>query len=66
MTATQRPSEVMISDCTLREGEQQPGVILGTSQKLAIAEILGESGSDEPKSGRLRSRRGTRSNRSRG
>jgi isopropylmalate/homocitrate/citramalate synthase len=38
------PSEVMISDCTLREGEQQPGVILGTSQKLAIAEILGEVG----------------------
>ena len=44
MTATQSPSEVMISDCTLREGEQQPGVILGTSQKLAIAEILGKVG----------------------
>jgi isopropylmalate/homocitrate/citramalate synthase len=44
VTATQSPSEVMISDCTLREGEQQPGVILGTSQKLAIAEILGEVG----------------------
>ena len=48
MTATpspqRAPSEVMISDCTLREGEQQPGVILGTSQKLAIAEILGEVG----------------------
>ena len=47
MTATpspQPPWQVMISDCTLREGEQQPGVILGTSQKLAIAEILGEVG----------------------
>jgi isopropylmalate/homocitrate/citramalate synthase len=44
VTATQSPSEVMISDCTLREGEQQPGVILGTSQKLAIAEILSEVG----------------------
>ena len=43
--STQRaPSEVMISDCTLREGEQQPGVILGTSHKLAIAEILSRVG----------------------
>ncbi len=48
MTATPSPqpapSEVMISDCTLREGDQQPGVILGTSQKLAIAGILAEVG----------------------
>ncbi len=48
MTATpspeSAPAEMMISDCTLREGEQQPGVILDTSQKLAIAEILGEVG----------------------
>src|SRR5260370_1192905 len=37
-------AEVMISDCPLREGDQQPGVILGTSQKLAIAGILAEVG----------------------
>jgi isopropylmalate/homocitrate/citramalate synthase len=48
--AAARPSvqppvgEVMISDCTLREGEQQPGVILNTAQKLAIAELLGAVG----------------------
>jgi isopropylmalate/homocitrate/citramalate synthase len=35
---------VLISDCTLREGEQQPGVILNTAQKLAVADILGDVG----------------------
>jgi isopropylmalate/homocitrate/citramalate synthase len=48
MTANQgqrcAPPAVLISDCTLREGEQQPGVVLGTAEKVAIAEILGDAG----------------------
>lgn len=34
----------MISDCTLREGEQQPGVVLGAPEKVAIAAILRDVG----------------------
>lgn len=33
-----------LSDCTLREGEQQPGVVLGTSQKVEIARLLRDLG----------------------
>lgn len=35
---------MLISDCTLREGEQQPGVVLGASEKKAIAAILRDVG----------------------
>jgi isopropylmalate/homocitrate/citramalate synthase len=35
---------VLISDCTLREGEQQPGVVLGAPEKVAIAGILRDVG----------------------
>jgi isopropylmalate/homocitrate/citramalate synthase len=35
---------VIISDCTLREGEQQPGVVLDRAAKMRIAERLAEIG----------------------
>lgn len=35
---------MLISDCTLREGEQQPGVVLGAEEKTAIAAILRDVG----------------------
>ena len=35
---------VIVSDCTLREGEQQPGIVLDAQTKLAIADVLGELG----------------------
>ncbi len=38
------PSEVVISDCTLREGEQQAGVVLSPSDKLVLARELDEIG----------------------
>jgi isopropylmalate/homocitrate/citramalate synthase len=40
--ASQR--HVVISDCTLREGEQQPGVVLDRTAKMRIAERLAEIG----------------------
>lgn len=36
--------EVIISDCTLREGEQQAGVVLSPSDKLRLARELDEIG----------------------
>lgn len=38
------PQEVILSDCTLREGEQQAGVVLSPSDKLALARGLDEIG----------------------
>jgi isopropylmalate/homocitrate/citramalate synthase len=38
------PKEVIISDCTLREGEQQAGVVLSPSDKLRLAHGLDEIG----------------------
>jgi isopropylmalate/homocitrate/citramalate synthase len=35
---------VLISDCTLREGEQQPDIVLGAPEKVAIAKILSDVG----------------------
>ena len=35
---------VIISDCTLREGEQQPGIVFDLSAKVRIAERLAEIG----------------------
>ncbi len=37
-------ANVVISDCTLREGEQQPGVVLTGEEKLRIAKALDELG----------------------
>lgn len=38
------PAEIVFSDCTLREGEQQPGVVLSTDDKLKLAFALDELG----------------------
>lgn len=37
-------SGIAISDCTLREGEQQPGVVLNGEEKIRIARALDELG----------------------
>jgi isopropylmalate/homocitrate/citramalate synthase len=37
-------SNIVISDCTLREGEQQPGVVLTGDEKVRIAHALDELG----------------------
>jgi isopropylmalate/homocitrate/citramalate synthase len=37
-------SNIEISDCTLREGEQQPGVVLTGEEKIRIAQALDELG----------------------
>lgn len=41
------PESVTIADCTLREGEQQPGVVLNQEQKLAFAKALDDLGIPE-------------------
>ena len=41
------PKRVIISDCTLREGEQQAGVIRDTEEKLRLAHALDELGITE-------------------
>ena len=38
------PEKITIYDTTLRDGEQTPGVCLGTKEKLAIARKLDELG----------------------
>jgi isopropylmalate/homocitrate/citramalate synthase len=38
------PQDVIISDCTLREGEQQAGVILSRKEKIHLAHMLDEIG----------------------
>jgi isopropylmalate/homocitrate/citramalate synthase len=35
---------VIVSDCTLREGEQQPGIVLDGAAKMKIAELLARVG----------------------
>lgn len=41
------PKRVIVADCTLREGEQQPGVILNQEQKIAFAKALDDLGIPE-------------------
>jgi isopropylmalate/homocitrate/citramalate synthase len=41
------PHQVFISDCTLREGEQQAGVVFNKGDKLALAKELDEIGVHE-------------------
>jgi isopropylmalate/homocitrate/citramalate synthase len=41
------PRSVVIIDCTLREGEQAPGVVLTRREKLLIARELDEAGLQE-------------------
>jgi len=50
--ASQRfPEEIIISDCTLRDGEQQPGVVLTKDDKLRLAHTLDEMGIHEIEAG---------------
>jgi isopropylmalate/homocitrate/citramalate synthase len=44
MSAPKTPRRVIVSDCTLREGEQQPGIILDRAAKIRVAERLAEIG----------------------
>ncbi len=45
------PESVIVSDCTLRDGEQQPGVVFSPDQKLALARALDELGIQELEAG---------------
>ena len=39
--------DIIISDCTLRDGEQQPGIVFGPEDKLRVARALDEAGVQE-------------------
>src|ERR1700674_274377 len=39
-----RPRFVLITDCTLREGEQAPGVVMSPTEKLKLARELDAAG----------------------
>ncbi len=41
------PKKILISDCTLREGEQHPGIVFGKEDKLRLAHALDEIGIPE-------------------
>jgi len=43
--------DIIVSDCTLRDGEQQPGVVFSPEQKLALARALDEVGIQEIEAG---------------
>jgi isopropylmalate/homocitrate/citramalate synthase len=44
LTKHNLPEKVFISDCTLREGEQQAGVVMSRKQKIRLACLLDEIG----------------------
>jgi len=39
--------DIIISDCTLRDGEQQPGIVFGPEDKMRLAQTLDEMGIPE-------------------
>jgi len=39
--------DIIISDCTLRDGEQQPGIVFGPEDKMRLAQALDEMGIPE-------------------
>jgi isopropylmalate/homocitrate/citramalate synthase len=39
--------DIIISDCTLRDGEQMPGVVFGLDDKVRLAQVLDEIGIPE-------------------
>ena len=45
------PKEVLIHDCTLRDGEQQPGLVFREDEKVAIAQRLDELGIQQIEAG---------------
>ncbi|MBI4318311.1 MAG: 2-isopropylmalate synthase [Chloroflexi bacterium] len=45
------PEKVLIHDATLRDGEQTPGIVLRSDEKVAIASALGELGVDRIEAG---------------
>ncbi len=51
MKKIRTPGPVWIVDTTLRDGEQSPGVIFSTKEKLEIASLLDEAGVDEIEAG---------------
>lgn len=46
-----KAERIIISDCTLRDGEQQPGIVLRTQEKIKIAQMLDEVGIPEIEAG---------------
>jgi isopropylmalate/homocitrate/citramalate synthase len=46
-----KAEEITISDCTLRDGEQQAGIVFGPEEKFAIAEMLDDVGIPEIEAG---------------
>lgn len=45
------PKKVLIHDTTLRDGEQQPGIVFGKEDKIKIATLLDEAGVDRIEAG---------------
>src|ERR1039457_4546504 len=45
------PPQILINDCTLRDGEQAPGVVFTPQEKVSIARALELAGVDEIEAG---------------
>ena len=50
-TSSHRVKSVRLVDCTLRDGEQQPGIVFTKKDKVKIAEFLDKLGVDEIEAG---------------